>query len=119
MLGITREAYSRGGTQARGALCRRLSAQPVRAAAKEIEQAEVPEDLELLADLVADVGVLGVEFESLIITASPVKRLSNKDSRPERIFARRTSRPNFEFPISIFVFVVVAGRSSGRRFSKS
>jgi hypothetical protein len=36
--------------------------QAIRATAKELEQAEVTEDLELLADSVADVGVVGMEF---------------------------------------------------------
>jgi hypothetical protein len=34
----------------------------VRTAAKEVEEAEVAEELELLADFVADVGVVGMEF---------------------------------------------------------
>lgn len=34
----------------------------VGATAEEIEEAEVAEDLELLADLGADVGVVGMEF---------------------------------------------------------
>jgi len=36
--------------------------QAIRATAKELEQAEVAEDLELLADFVTDVGVLGMEL---------------------------------------------------------
>jgi len=32
------------------------------AGAEEVEEAEVAEDLELLADFVADVGVVGMEF---------------------------------------------------------
>ena len=38
------------------------STQPIVAGGKEGEEAEVAEDLELLADFVADVGVVGVEF---------------------------------------------------------
>jgi len=32
------------------------------AGAEEFEEAEIPEDLELLADFVADVGVVGMNF---------------------------------------------------------
>jgi hypothetical protein len=38
------------------------SAHAVGAGGEEIEEAEVAEDLELLADFVADVGVVGMEF---------------------------------------------------------
>jgi|SRR2546422_3153025 len=41
---------------------RRRSAQAVGAGAKEGEEAEVAEDLQLLPDFVADVGVVGMEF---------------------------------------------------------
>ena len=41
---------------------RRRSAQAVGATAEEGEEAEVSKDLELLADFVADVGVVGMEF---------------------------------------------------------
>jgi uncharacterized membrane-anchored protein len=39
-----------------------ISAQAVGARAEEFEEAEVAEDLELLADFVADVSVVGMEF---------------------------------------------------------
>lgn len=38
----------------------------VRAAAKEFEEAEIAENLELLADFVADVGILGVKLEKVL-----------------------------------------------------
>ena len=42
------------------------SAQAIGARPEEIEEAEVAEDLELLADFVANVGVLGMEFDQRI-----------------------------------------------------
>ena len=38
------------------------SSEPVEATAEEIEEAEVAEDLELLADFVQNVGVFGMEL---------------------------------------------------------
>jgi hypothetical protein len=40
----------------------RSSGRAVGAGAEEFEEAEVAEDLELLADFVTDVGVVGMEF---------------------------------------------------------
>jgi hypothetical protein len=39
--------------------------EPVEATAEEFEKVEVSEDLELLADLVVNVGVFGMEFREL------------------------------------------------------
>lgn len=44
-----------------------VSVQAVVAAAKEAEEADVAEDLELLADFGADVEVLGVELRELVL----------------------------------------------------
>jgi hypothetical protein len=44
----------------------RILGEAVRARAEELQQAEVAEELELLADFVADVGVVGVEFGEFV-----------------------------------------------------
>ena len=42
------------------------STEPVEASAEEGEEAEVAKDLELLADFVADVGVVGMKLRKLV-----------------------------------------------------
>ena len=49
----------------------RMLGEPVGAAA---EEAEVPEDLKLLADFVADVGVLGMKFRQGIAVGVDIRK---------------------------------------------
>jgi hypothetical protein len=62
MLAIMGRAYSGEREVARGT----RSGQAVGAPAEEFEEMKVTKDLELLADFVGDVGVLGVEFGQLV-----------------------------------------------------